>query len=137
MQQVLHILSQEKLYGNFKKCHFFSSQLKYLGYVVLAQGIQVDNEKIRALKEWLVPTSIQQVYGLASFYKRFVRSFSSLMAPITEVLKGKKFEWTDKAQKAFDSIKDNLTSAPILALPNFAQVFEVEFDASGWELKLF
>jgi len=58
------------------------------------------------------------------------------MALVTEILKGKKFEWTEAAQKAFDSIKDKLTSAPILALPNFAQVLKVECDASRVRIRV-
>ena len=122
LHEVLTILSNEKLYENLEKCHFFTPQVVFLGYVVSAQGIHVDESKTKAIQEWPVPTSIQQVqsfHGLASFYRRFVRDFSSIVAPMTEVLKGRSFEWTDQAHSAFEEIKRRLTSAPILALPNF------------------
>jgi len=85
----------------------------------------VDEDKIRAIRDWAVPI------GLASFYIRFVRNFNSLVSPVTEVLKGKKFEWNDQAKKAFESIKEKLINALIRTIPNFAQVFKVECDAFG------
>jgi len=60
-QQLLEVLSQEKLYGNLEKCHFFTSQVMFLGYVVSAQGIHVDESKIKVIQEWPIPTSIQQI----------------------------------------------------------------------------
>jgi len=77
---------------------------------------------------WPVPKSIHDVksfHGLASFYKRFIMSFSTIMAPMTEVIKGSSFKWNTKAQQAFEEIKQKLTQASVLALPYFEKVFEV------------
>jgi len=138
LHEVLTILSKEKLYGNLEKCHFFTPQVVFLCYVVSTQRIHVDESKIKAIQEWPVPTSIQQVrsfHGLASFYRRFVRDFSSIVAPMTELLKGRSFEWTDQAHSAFEEIKRRLTSAPILGLPSFSKIFEVECDALGVSIR--
>ena len=69
-------------------------------------------------------------YGLASFYRRFPKDFSSIIAPLTGRVKKGTFEWTKATQRAFESIKGRLCLAPILALPNFKLLFEVKCDAS-------
>ncbi|OMO51716.1 Tetratricopeptide-like helical [Corchorus capsularis] len=98
-------------------------------------GIEVDEEKIKAIKEWLTPTNVGQVrsfHGLAGFCRRFVKDFSTLTAPITSVMKkNAPFKWGKEQQEAFETLKEKLTNAPWLVLLNFNNTFEIECDASG------
>ncbi|XP_015576021.2 uncharacterized mitochondrial protein AtMg00860-like [Ricinus communis] len=120
---------------NLKKCTFCADKLVFLGCIVTTKGIEVDEEKVKAIKEWPTPKGVRDVrsfHGFTSFYRRFVKNLSTLAAPLTKVIKQSvRFKWGDKHENAFHFIKDKLSSAPVLALPNFTKTFEIECDASG------
>nr|GEZ27689.1 putative mitochondrial protein [Tanacetum cinerariifolium] len=98
------------------------------------RGIKIDPAKVEVIISWPTPSTIHDIrslHGLASFYHRFIRNFSSIIVPLTECMKGGRFTWTRKATKAFDILKAKVNESHILALPNFDEVFQVECDAFG------
>ena len=99
----------------------------FLGYVVGANGIQVDEQKVQAIKSWPTPKNASEVrsfYGLASFYYRLVRNFNTIAAPLNELVKKNIiFNWGSEQERAFNTLKEKLTFAPVLALPDFSKSF--------------
>src|SRR3954449_3759360 len=135
LRAVFIALRDARLFGNLGKCTFCTDRVSFLGYVVTPQGIEVDKAKIEAIESWPQPKTVTQVrsfLGLAGFYRRFVKDFSTIAAPLNELTKKDvPFVWGAAQDIAFDTLKRLLTAAPLLELPDFSKHFEVECDASG------
>ncbi|GJV74217.1 putative reverse transcriptase domain-containing protein [Tanacetum coccineum] len=134
LKLILNLLKKEELYAKFSKCEFWLSKVQFLGHVIDSEGIHVDPAKIKAIKDWAspkTPTEIRQFLGLAGYYRRFIEGFSKIARPMTKLTqKSVKFEWEEKAEVAFQLLKQKLCSAPILALPEGSENFMVYCDAS-------
>ena len=117
---VLQRLRDHRLFAKFNKCEFWLDRVRFLGHVVGADGISVDPEKIRAIIDWpapTTPTEVRSFLGLAGYYRRFVRDFSKIAAPLTALTKkDTRCEWTEKCESAFRILKERLTMTPVLAL---------------------
>ena len=109
-------------------------EIPILGVVVGKGQIQMEQEKIKAVKEWKTLTRVKDVesfLGFTNFYQRFIQNFSYTTKPLNE-LKGKKeWKWEEEHQRAFEELKEKITSQPVLALPRREGKFRVEIDASG------
>jgi hypothetical protein len=133
LDEVLTIMESQSLYAKESKCEFGMTKLLYLGHIISAQGVQVHQEKIMAILVWPTPKNVIELsfFGLCSYYRRFVRGFSQLGTPLTDLTRQGAFIWTDKSQKAFDHMKEVMGTCPVLALPDFTLSFVLECDASG------
>ncbi|GKC12554.1 putative reverse transcriptase domain-containing protein [Tanacetum coccineum] len=110
------------------------NQVQFLGHVIDSEGIHVNPAKIESIKDWespKTPTEICQFLGLVGYYRRFIEGFSKIAKPITKLTqKSVKFNWGEKEETAFQTLKQKLCSAPILALPKGIENFIVYWDAS-------
>ena len=136
LRTVLERLKKSNLKLNPKKCNLLCTKVAFLGHEVSEQGISTDPVKIQAVKEWPQPktvTEVRQFVGLASYYRKFIPNFATVCKPLHKLTeKNCSFVWTDICQKAFDAIKQLLTSAPILSYPLLqCQPFLLDCDASN------
>lgn len=135
LKQVFKRLQDAGLQINPEKCQFCRTELKYLGHVINAQGVQTDPDKVKAIEKLSAPKTVKQVrsfLGVASWYRRFIPKFSLMTAPLTKLLKkNQRWEWTETQSSAFNAVKDALSSATALACPDFNKPFIVQVDASN------
>jgi hypothetical protein len=134
VEQILAIMEGKSLYAKESKCEFGMTEVLYLGHIIGVKGVQVHQEKIQAILDWPTPktlTELKGFLGICCYYRRFVKGFSQLCAPLTDLTRKGAFKWSPEAQLTFDKMKKVMSTCPVLALPDFAQPFTVECDASG------
>ncbi|GKE08772.1 pol protein [Tanacetum coccineum] len=135
LRQVLSMLKQEKLYAKFSKCEFWLREVQFLGHVINNEGIKVDPAKINAIMNWeqpKTPTEIRSFLGLAGYYRRFIQDFSKIASSLTKLTrKNARFEWGEDQEIAFQVLKQKLSQAPVLVLPEGNDDMEVYCDASS------
>ncbi|RDX85949.1 Retrovirus-related Pol polyprotein from transposon 17.6, partial [Mucuna pruriens] len=104
VRSVFEILRKETLFANLEKCIFCTNEIVFLGFVVGSHGVKVKREKVKAIQEWPTPTIVGEVrsfHGLASFYRRFLKDFSSLETPLNDVVKNVGFKLEEAQERAF------------------------------------
>lgn len=136
VREVLRRLLDAGLQIDIDKCEFHTTKTKYLGLIVRPGKIEMDPEKVQAVRSWAPPTTkrqLQRFLGYANFYRRFIKDFSALTRPLHDLTKkGGPWEWSGECQRAFDSLKDRFATAPALQIYDWEKKTVVETDASNW-----
>jgi len=137
VETILKVLNDNQLKVKLSKCKFMLRELKFLGWVISESGVKPDPEKIKAVMDFPVPTTTKQLQGfmgLCNFFRKHVFRYADLTKPLTEIQNHKgtwpEGLWTPQRQDAFIRLKQVLTSAPVLSLPDFDLMFETQVDAS-------
>jgi hypothetical protein len=134
VDQVLSLLAQHQLFLKQSKCAFGASEVEYSGHLVGKDGVRVDPKKIEAMQDWPHPKTLKILcgfLGLTGYYRKFVKNYGKIAAPLTALLKKNSFTWTPAAAQAFQTLKMAMCNTPVLALPDFTKTFVLECDASG------
>ena len=130
----LKIAEKHNLCFKRSKCDFNMEEIPILEVVVGKGQVKIEQEKIKAVKEWKTPTKIKDVesfLGFANFYQRFIHNFSHTAKLLNELKDKKEWKWEKEHQEAFEELKEKITSQPVLSLPRREGKFRVETDASG------
>jgi len=134
LELVLQLLQQHQLFAKFSKCCFGLRQVDYLGHTISGAGITMETAKVIVVLNWQSPKTVKQLrafLGLTGYYRKFIKGYASMAAPLTEMLKKDNFYWTSESTIAFEQLKAAITAAPVLILPDFTKPFILETDASG------
>ena len=136
VNEVFQRLSKANLRLNKEKCIFFRRELPFLGHIVNEKGILMDPKKVEAVRNMPAPKNIRQLrafIGLVSYYRKFIKDFARIAAPLHELTKKSiRFVWAIDQQHAFEELKHCITSKPVLLdYPNFESKFIVTTDASN------
>ncbi len=145
--QVLSKLEENELFAKPSKCTIGVQEVEFCGHIVGGGVIKTSRSKTKLIEEWPTPTNVHEVrqfLGLASYYRRFVRNFATIAAPLSDLLKETDVElrkqknraitWTAKCQHAFEILKNGLTREPVLQQPDWHKPFVIETDASEWAI---
>ncbi|GFS80162.1 NADH dehydrogenase flavoprotein 1, mitochondrial [Nephila pilipes] len=138
IRKVFQRLKKANLKLSPKKSKFFRKEISYLRYVISSEGMKTDPEKIKAVADWTRLETVHELrsfLGLCTYYRRFVRNFSTIARPVHKLTEAKyNFNWTEDCQKSFNSLKHSLTTSPVLTYPRTDEDFILDTDASNEEI---
>jgi len=134
LEITFQVLLTNQFVLKLSKCFFAQTQVEYLGHVVSSRGVEPVASKVAAIVQWPVPQStkaLRSFLGLARFYRRFIKGYAMIADPLVKATTMEPFRWSSQAQIAFETLKQALSTAPVLTLPDFTLPFTIETDASG------
>jgi hypothetical protein len=139
LRKVFQRLRQNKLYAKLEKCEFRVTEVDFLGHRITQESFKMDDHKVKAILDWEPPKSVpalRSFLGLASYYRKFIKNFAKIAAPLTNLLKKSAitYEWEEACGEAFETLKGILVKAPVLKLPDFDKEFEIHSDASDFAI---
>lgn len=136
LRTVLDVLRQHKLYAKKSKCDFFRDHIEFLGHRIDREGIHMMDDKVTAIREWPTPKSIDDIrcfLGTIGYYRKFIKNFSKIAAPMNELLKkDKSFIWSEVEENAFRNLIEATITAPTLILPDPKLPYVLTADACGY-----
>jgi hypothetical protein len=142
VDKVLQLLEEKQLYAKPSKCSFGVQEEKYLGHIVSHEGVKVDPNKIKVMREWIIPKTLKKLrvflalelrvfLGLVGYYRKFAKNYDQIVAPLTTLLKKESFFSTQEATKAFEKLKEAMCTTIVLDTLDFTKTFILECDALG------
>jgi len=139
LRKVFQRLRENKLYAKLEKCEFEVTKVDFLGHRITQEGLKMDDHKVKAILDWELPKSVptlRSFLGLASYYRKFIKNFTKIVAPLTNLLKksAMTYEWEGACDEAFETLKGILVKVPVLKLPDFDKDFEIHSDASDFAI---
>jgi hypothetical protein len=138
LRTTLMRLREHNLFAKLSKCQFCQPEVEFLGHVISHKGMEMDQHKVSAVREWPVLKSVkdvQQFLGLTGYYRKFIKDYAELALPLYKLLnKGVPFEWEAGQQIAFESLKAAVTDNPVLMLPDRTAPYEMHTDASDFAI---
>lgn len=134
LNAIFNVCRKYNLKLNPNKCNFFKHEVTYLGHICSDRGIFPDPNKLKAVKNYPIPDSkdaVKRFVAFANFYRKFIPNFSGIAKALNELTRKKAiFVWQDAQQRAFNKLKNALTTNPILVYPDFSKQFVLYVDAS-------
>ena len=134
LEKVFNRLRERQLRLKPSKCEFLCTEIKFLGLILTKEGLHTDPKKIAAIINYPIPTNLKELrtfLGIAGYFRKFIQNYSIIARPLSNLTrKDIKYEWTSECQIALDTLKEKLTTAPVLVFPDFSKPFFIECDAS-------